>query len=40
MIKSSPIPAGWVIRKPENNNAKEVLPLLVKVQNPTLGFPV
>ena len=27
-IKSSPIPAGWVNHKLENNNTKEVLPLL------------
>ena len=40
MIKSSLIPAGWVIHKPENNNANEVLPRFVKVQDPTSGFPV
>ena len=28
MIKSNPIPAGWVAHKLENNNTKEVLPLL------------
>jgi len=28
MIKSSPIPSRWVIHKLENNNPKEVLPLL------------
>ena len=28
MIKSNPISAGWVTHKLENNNAKEVLPLL------------
>ena len=27
-IKSNPIPAGWVTHKLENNNTKEVLPLL------------
>jgi len=27
-IKSNPIPARWVTHKPENNNTKEVFPLL------------
>ena len=28
MIESNPIPTGWVTHKLENNNTKEVLPLL------------
>ena len=28
MIKSNPIPAGWVTYKLENNNFKEIIPLL------------
>ena len=28
MIKSNPIPPGWVTHKLENNNTKEILPLL------------
>ena len=28
MIKSNPMPAGWMTHKLENNNAKELLPLL------------
>ena len=28
MIKSNPTPSQWANHKPENNNAKEVLPLL------------
>ena len=32
MMKSNPIPSGWMTHKLENNNTKEVL-------NPTSGFP-
>ena len=38
MIKSNLISAVWVTHKLENNNTKEVLPLL-EVLNPTSGFP-
>ena len=30
MIKSNPIPAGWVTHRLENSNTKEVLPLLLR----------
>ena len=39
MIKSNIIPDGWVTNKLENNNAKEVLPLLMKILKPMSGFP-
>ena len=37
MIKSHPIPAGWVTHKLENNNTKAVLPLLWRFWVPCQG---
>ena len=37
-IKSNPIPSKWVTHKLENNNTKEILPLLWGSE-PTSGFP-
>ena len=34
MIKTNPIPSGWVTHKLENNNTKEVLPLLWRFGTP------
>ena len=42
MIKSNPIPTKWVIRKLENSNTKEILPLLQRfgphIRLPSLGI--
>ena len=38
MLKSSPILAGWAAHKLENNNTKEVLPLLWRFWAPMSGF--
>ena len=39
MIKSNPKPTGLAAHKLENDNTKEVLPLLWKFWAPTSGFP-
>ena len=38
MIKSNPIPTGWVTHKLENNNTKEVLSLLWRFWTPLPAF--
>ena len=38
MIKSNPMPTGWVTHKLKNNNIKEVLWLLWRFWNPMSGF--
>ena len=37
-VKSNPIPTRWVTHKLENNNTKEVLPLLDRIRMPMTGF--
>ena len=38
MIKSNPIPTGWVTHRPKNNNAKEVLELFWRFRTPHQAF--
>ena len=39
MIKSNPLPTGWVIHKLEINNTKRSSATFVKVLSPMSGFP-